>query len=122
MGATFDSHLGHFDQWTSYLNGSWRYIAPQYSALSTQSAVGLPIGVQPGYWWVDVNLGITKGRYDIRLYSKNLLDKQAFNQGNPYAATTAGPGAPVPPGPPSPSFAGIPIQPRVIGLGVSITF
>jgi len=117
-GATFDCHLGHFDQWTSYLNGSWRYIAPQYSALSTQS----PVGLTPGYSWTDINLGTTKGRYDIRLYAKNLLDKHAFNNGNPYSATTAGPGAPVPPGPPSPSYAGTPIQPRVVGLDVTITY
>jgi outer membrane receptor protein involved in Fe transport len=117
-GTTLECHLGHFDRWNSYLSGSWRYIAPQYSALSTQPGI---VGLQPGYSWVDVNLGMTKGRYDISLYAKNLLDKHAFNNSNPYAATTAGPGAPVPPGPPSPSFAGNPIQPRVVGLSMTMT-
>ena len=116
-GATFDCRLGHFEQWIPYFSGSWRYVASQYSELSSQS----PVGLTPGYSWVDANFGVTKGRYDIRLYAKNLLDKQAFNNGNPYWATTAGPGAPVPPGPPSPSYAGNPIQPRLVGLSVTVT-
>jgi outer membrane receptor protein involved in Fe transport len=116
-GATFDCQLGRFDQWTSYLNGSWRYIAAQYSELSTQS----PVGLTPGYSWADVNFGVENGRYDVRLFAKNLFDKQAFNNGNPYSASTAGPGAPVPPGPPSPSYAGTPIQPRLVGISVTLT-
>jgi iron complex outermembrane receptor protein len=116
--ATFDYRMRDLNQWTPHLSGSWRYIAPTYSTLSTTP----PVGLTPGYSWVDVDLHMTKGRYDVSLYAKNLLDKRALNTAGPFTENTAGANAPAPPGPPSPSFGGVPIPPRVVGLGVSVRF
>jgi outer membrane receptor protein involved in Fe transport len=115
--STLDFRLPNVGQWTSYLSGSWRYIAPQYSSLTTAP----PVGLIPGYSWVDIEIRMMKGRYDIALYAKNLFDKRTFNTGGPYTANTAGPGAPVPPGPPSPAFGGVPIEPRVAGVAITWT-
>jgi iron complex outermembrane recepter protein len=116
--AMFDYRMRDLNQWTPHLSGNWRYIAAQYSTLSTAP----PVGLQPAYSWVDVDLRMSKGRYDVSLYAKNLIDKRAFNNGGPFTANTAGPNAPVPPGPPSPSFGGPPILPRIVGLSATVTF
>jgi outer membrane receptor protein involved in Fe transport len=65
--------LKDLNQWTPHVSGSWRYIASQYSTLSTAPQVGL----MPAYWWVDIDLRMTKGHYDVSLYAKNLFDKRA---------------------------------------------
>jgi len=52
----------------------------------------------PGYSWANLELRMTKGRYDVAVYAKNLFDKRAFNTGGPFTANTAGPNTPVPPG------------------------
>jgi iron complex outermembrane recepter protein len=115
--STLEFHLPNVGKWTSYLSGSWRYIAPQYSSLTTAP----PVGLIPGYSWVDIEIRMVKGRYDIALYAKNLFDKRTLNTGGPYTANTAGPGAPVPPGPPSPAFGGVPVEPRVAGVAITWT-
>jgi iron complex outermembrane receptor protein len=107
--ATFDYRMPDLHEWTPHLSGSWRYIAAQYSSISTAPP---PVGVIPGYAWVDVDLRMTQGRYDISIYAKNLLDKRAFNSGGPGTDNTTG----------ASSFGGVPIQPRVVGLGVTIKF
>jgi iron complex outermembrane recepter protein len=116
--ATFDYRISSLNQWTPDLSVNWRYLAAQYSGLSTQP----PVGLQPAYAWVDVDLGMTKGRFEVSLYAKNLLDKRAFNNGGPFVANTAGPNAPAPPGPPSPSFGGPPILPRIVGVSATESF
>jgi outer membrane receptor protein involved in Fe transport len=113
--ATLDCRLGTFHEWISHVDGEWRYIASQYTTFPTFP----PVGLLPGYSWVNLELRMTKGRYDVAVFAKNLLDKRAFNTGGPFTANTAGPSAPVPPGFASPSFIGVSIQPRVVGLSVT---
>jgi outer membrane receptor protein involved in Fe transport len=105
--ATIDCRLADLNQWTPHVSGSWRYIAAQYSTLSTAPP---PVGLMPGYWWVDIDLRMTKGRYDFSLYAKNLFDKRAFSSGGPGTDNTTG----------ASSFGGVPIQPRVVGLDVRV--
>jgi iron complex outermembrane recepter protein len=108
MGAaTFDYRMRDLNQWTPHVSGNWRYIAAQYSTLSTAP----PVGVIPGYSWVDVQLRMTKGRYNLSLYAKNLFDKRAFSSGGPFTDNTTG----------ASYFGGVPVQPRVVGLGVNVT-
>lgn len=104
--ATFDYRMRDLNQWTPHLSGSWRCIAAQYSGLSTTP----PVGLIPAYSWVDADLRMTKGRYDVSLYAKNLLDKRAFNDGGPGTNNTTR----------ESSFGGVPIRPRVVGLSVSV--
>jgi iron complex outermembrane receptor protein len=106
--ATFDCRMPDLNQWTPHLSGNWRYIAAQYSTLSTTP----PVGVIPSYSWVDVDLRMTKGRYNVSLYAKNLFDKRAFSSGGPFTDNTTG----------ISSFGGVPIQPRVVGLDATVKF
>jgi outer membrane receptor protein involved in Fe transport len=106
--ATFDYRMRDLNQWTPHLSGSWRYIASQYSGLSTTP----PVGLQPAYSWVDVDLRMTKGRYNVSLYAKNLFDKRAFNSAGPFTDNTTH----------ASSFGGVPIQPRVVGLDATVKF
>jgi outer membrane receptor protein involved in Fe transport len=106
--ATFDYRMPDLHQWTPHLSGNWRYIAAQYSSLSTTPQVG----VIPGYSWVDVDLRMTKGRYDVSLYAKNFFDKRAFSSGGPFTDNTTS----------ISSFGGVPIQPRVVGLSATVKY
>jgi iron complex outermembrane recepter protein len=106
--ATLDYRMRDLNRWTPHLSGNWRYIAAQYSSLSTPT----PVGLQPAYSWVDVDLRMTKGRYDVSLYAKNLFDKRAFSSGGPGTDNTTG----------ISSFGGVPIPPRVVGLSTTVRF
>jgi iron complex outermembrane recepter protein len=105
--AIIDYRLNGVAQWTPQLSGSWRYIDSEYNTISSQT----PVGLIPGYSWVDLNLRLSKGRADMSLYAKNLFDKRAFNGAIPH-----------------PDFAGhnyffgALIQPRLIGLSASVKF
>jgi iron complex outermembrane receptor protein len=105
--ATIDYQLQNLPQWTPRLSGSWRYVDSEYNAISSQT----PVGLIPGYSWVDLNLQLSKGRADLSVYVKNLFDKRAFNGAIPH-----------------PDFAGHNyffgplIQPRLIGLSASVKF
>ncbi len=63
----------------------------------------------PAYSWVDLDLRMTKGRYELSLYAKNLL---AFNFGGPSTDIRTG----------VIYFQGTPIQPRTLGLSATMTF
>jgi len=54
---------------------------------------------------------MTRGRYEVALYAKNLLDKRTFNNG--------GTG----PGPEGTGFfyAGFTMEPRVVGISATMT-
>jgi outer membrane receptor protein involved in Fe transport len=96
------------NQWTPQVSASWRYIAAQYSGLSTAH----PVGLQPAYSWVDVDLRLTNGRYNVSLYAKNLFDRRAFNSAGPFTDNTTG----------ISSFGGVPIQPRVVGINATVKY
>ena len=55
---------------------------------------------------------MTKNRYELSLYAKNLFDKRAFNNGGPTTNNTTG----------ATYFSGPPIEPRVVGLSATRTF
>ncbi len=110
--ATIDYRMPDLNEWTPQLSGNWRYVGAWYTNPSTAP----PVGVQPAYSWVDADFRMTRGRYIVALYAKNLLDKRAFDNGGPsgpHPATTD---------PPLPSFGGPPIQPREIGLNATVSF
>jgi iron complex outermembrane recepter protein len=103
--ATLDYRLRDLNHWTPQFSATWRYVSSMYSALSTTP----PVGLIPAYSWVNVDLRMTRGRFEVALYAKNLFDKRTFN--------SAGVGG----GPPGASFvfAGFPINPRVVGLSAT---
>lgn len=96
--------------WMPQLSASWRYFSQQYTALSTT----YPVALIPAYSWVDLDLRMTRGRYDLSLYAKNLIDKRAFNSGSPGETITTRAT--------STWFSGPPIQPRIVGISATMTF
>jgi len=110
--ATLDYRMPDFNQWTPRFSVRWRYIAAQYTSLTTVP----PVSLQPAYSWIDVDLRINKGRYDVSLYAKNLLDRRAFNSSGPTL------GMSTLQAPPQPSIGGVPIAPRIVGLSATLSF
>lgn len=105
--ASMDLRLPNFGPWTAQVSATWRHVSLQYSTLSTMP----PVGLLPAYSWLDMELRMSRGRYDLSLYAKNLLDKRTFTYGLP------GPGEHG-----EFTFFGTPLEPRVVGLSVTLTF
>jgi outer membrane receptor protein involved in Fe transport len=102
-----DYRLGNLDQWTPQVSATWRYVSAQYTVLSTTP----PVGLVPAYSWVNVDLRMTRVRYEIALYAKNLFDKRTYNNGGPGVNAD---GAFV--------FGGFTMEPRVVGLSATMKF
>ena len=105
--ATIDYRLRDVDHWTPQVSATWRYVASAYTGLSTPP----PANVAPAYSWTNVDLRLTRGRYEVALYAKNLFDKRTFNNG----------GAGLGPEGTGFVFAGATIAPRVVGLSATLT-
>jgi outer membrane receptor protein involved in Fe transport len=105
--ATLAYRLRDLDHWTPQLSGTWRHISSEYTTLSTAP----PVGLVPAYSLVNVDLRMTRGRYEVALYAKNLSDKRTFTNGG------------VGGGPPGASFVfgGFTVEPRVVGLSATLT-
>jgi outer membrane receptor protein involved in Fe transport len=105
--AVFDYRLRNLYQWTPQFSATWRYVSAEYAGLSTPP----PASLAPAYSWVNLNLRMTRGRYEVALYAKNLLDKRTFNNG--------GTGL----GPEGTGFfyAGFTMEPRVVGLSATLS-
>ena len=72
------------DDWTPQASATWRHVSYQYTTLSTTP----PVGLIPAYSWVNIDLRMTRGRYELAFYAKNLFDRRTFNNGS------VGPGPP----------------------------
>jgi outer membrane receptor protein involved in Fe transport len=105
--AMLDYRLRDVDHWTPQVSATWRYVASEYTGLSTPP----PANLAPAYSWTNVDLRLTRGRYEVALYAKNLFDKRTFNNG----------GAGLGPEGTGFVFAGATIEPRVVGLSATIT-
>jgi outer membrane receptor protein involved in Fe transport len=105
--AMLDYRLRDLDHWTPQFSAAWRYVSSQYTTLSTAP----PVGLVPAYSLVNVELRMTRDRYDVTLYAKNLFDKRTFNSGGPLYGTYIE----------GFLFAGNPVEPRVLGLSATLT-
>jgi outer membrane receptor protein involved in Fe transport len=105
--AMLDYRLRDLDNWTPQFSVAWRFVSSQYTALSTTP----PVGLVPAYSLVNVDLRMTRGRYEVALYAKNLIDKRTFDNGG------AGPG----PNYQGFVFGGFTVEPRVVGLSATLT-
>ncbi len=103
--AMVDYRLRDFDHWTPRFSATWRYVSSTYSTFSTTP----PVSLIPVYSWVNVDLRITRGRYELGLYAKNLLDKRTYNNGNAGLDQVGGF-----------TFGGLTIEPRVVGLSATM--
>jgi hypothetical protein len=107
--ATLDYRLRELDHWTPQLSATWRHISSEYTVLSTSTSP--PVGLVPAYSLVNVDLRMTRGRYEVARYVKNLADKRTFTNGG------------VGGGPPGATFVfgGFTVEPRVVGLSATMT-
>ena len=105
--AMVDYRLRDFDHWTPKVSATWRYVSSTYNTLSTTP----PVSLIPAYSWVNVDLRMTRGRYVVALYAKNLFDKRTFDNGG------AGPG----PEGTGFVFGGFTMDPRVVGVSATLT-
>jgi iron complex outermembrane recepter protein len=106
--AMLDYRLRDLDHWTPQVSATWRYVSSEYTVLSTTP----PVGLVPAYSWMNVDLRMRRGRYELALYAKNLFDKRTFNNGGPSSPGPDGTGF---------VFAGFTIEPRVVGLSATMT-
>jgi outer membrane receptor protein involved in Fe transport len=105
--ATLGYRMRDLDHWTPDISATWRYVSEEYTTLSTPP----PASLAPAYSWVNVDLRLARGRYELTLYAKNLFDKRTFNNG------VAGPG----PEGTGFVFGGFTMDPRVVGLSATLT-
>jgi outer membrane receptor protein involved in Fe transport len=105
--AMLDYRLRDLDQWTPQFSATWRYVSSQYTSLSTTP----PVGLDPAYSLVNVELRMTRERYEVALYAKNLFDKRTFNNGGPGSGAKNEGFV----------FSGFPVDPRVVGLSATLT-
>jgi len=105
--AMLDLRLRDLDHWTPQLSATWRYVSTTYNTLSTLP----PVSLIPAYSWVSADLRMTRGRYELALYAKNLLDKRTYTNG----------GAGLGPEGTGFVFGGFTMDPRVVGLSATIT-
>ena len=105
---TADYEFSLPDTWRGRVGGGYRYVGPQFSDVQSATLVSR----LPGYSVVDLNAGIERGPWDIKLYVKNFANKRAYiNQSV------------------SPDLSGNPLyiesvvlQPRTIGISTDFSF
>jgi outer membrane receptor protein involved in Fe transport len=105
--AMLDYRLRDLENWTPQFSVIWRYVSETYTGLSTPP----PASLAPAYSWVNVDLRMTRGRYKVALYAKNLFDKRTFDNG----------GAGLGPQGTGFVFGGFTMDPRVVGLSATMT-
>jgi outer membrane receptor protein involved in Fe transport len=105
--AMLDYYLRALGRWTPQFSATWRYVSSQYTVLSTTP----PVGLIPAYSLVNLDLRMTRGRYEVALYAKNLFDKRTFNNG----------GAGTGPNNEGFVFGGFTVEPRVVGLSATLS-
>jgi outer membrane receptor protein involved in Fe transport len=92
--------------WDAHLGGSLRWIGRQWGLIvQSRSLGGAPTIEKPSYSVLDLNAGIAKDQFAIRVYARNLLNTRAVLHNNL-----------IPPGAPTQAEDYI-VQPRTIGVG-----
>jgi iron complex outermembrane recepter protein len=104
--AMLDYRLRDFDHWTPQFSATWRYVSSTLNTFSTTP----PVSLVPAYSWVNLDLRMTRGRYELALYAKNLLDKRTYTNGGASGDPVGGF-----------TFGGFTMDPRVVGLSATVT-
>jgi outer membrane receptor protein involved in Fe transport len=74
--ADYDWAMNHV--WHAHLGGSFRWIGRQWGLLVTSRSLGAgPTIEKPSYSVLDLNAGIAKDRFAVKVYARNLLDTRA---------------------------------------------
>jgi outer membrane receptor protein involved in Fe transport len=104
VGAIYDLPLE--EQWDLRARVDWTYTGHSYGSYETINPVGQPNlnYFNPSYGVLNASVSLTKGRYVLSIYAKNLLDDQTLIQ-TPEINTV---------------YQGYTVHPRVIGVTLDV--
>ena len=109
--AVLDYEFALADRWTAHLNGGWRYVGEQGTAIAAQTGADISY-VLPSYTALDLAADVTCGSWTLRLFARNVTDRRAYIGGGlgvdadnvPYGIELNA------------------LQPRTVGISVDIGF
>lgn len=107
--ATVDYMFPLRDNWTARIGGGLRYVGSRVTSV-THDPLALPLD---SYGAVDLNADIGNDRWVFRVFVKNLTNKNTYVTLSPQV--NAGTGA-------IGIVRGVPLQPRVVGVGFDVKF
>jgi outer membrane receptor protein involved in Fe transport len=109
--AVLDYEFAFANRWTAHLDGGWRYVGEQGTAIAAQTGADISY-VLPSYTALDLAADVTRGSWTIRLFARNVTDRRAFIGGGlgvdadnvPYGIDLNA------------------LQPRTVGISVDVGF
>jgi outer membrane receptor for ferrienterochelin and colicin len=109
--AVLDYEFALANRWTAHLNGGWRYVGEQGTAIAAQTGADISY-VLPSYTALDLAADVTRGSWTLRLFARNVTDRRAFIGGGlgvdadnvPYGIDLNA------------------LQPRTVGISVDVGF
>jgi iron complex outermembrane receptor protein len=107
--VTADYTMPVGDKWQARFGGGVRYIG----ATETQFPSNPQSFPLASYEVLDLNAGVFDDRWNIRFYARNVANKQAYINENPVLSALTGAVVQV---------AGVPLQPRTVGIAVDLKF
>jgi outer membrane receptor protein involved in Fe transport len=109
--AVLDYEFTLANRWTAHLNGGWRYVGEQGTAIAAQTGADISY-VLPPYTALDLAADVARGSWTIRLFARNVTDRRAFIGGGlgvdadnvPYGIDLNA------------------LQPRTVGISIDVGF
>jgi outer membrane receptor protein involved in Fe transport len=75
--AVLDYEFALADRWMAHLNGGWRYVGEQGTAIAAQTGADFSY-VLPSYTALDLAADVTRGSWTLRLFARNVTDRRAY--------------------------------------------
>lgn len=107
--ATVDYLFGLGNNWTARVGGGLRYVDSRTTSV-THDPLSLPLD---SYGAIDLNADIANDRWTFRVFVKNLTNKNTYVTLSPQVNAATGAIGMV---------RGVPLQPRVVGVGFDVKF
>ena len=109
LSATADYSFPVHADWNGRIGGGIRYVGDTFSGVESAPTT-FP---QDSYTLVDLNADISNDRWTIRFFIKNLTDQKVYTNLTALSSAATGQIAQV---------RGVPLQPRMIGIGFDAKF
>jgi outer membrane receptor protein involved in Fe transport len=107
--ATADWTFPAFGNWTGRIGGGLRYVGSNFSGVE-HNPNAYP---QDSYTAFDLNADLSNDHWTLRLFVKNLFDERVYTNLTPLPNAATGAISQV---------KGVPLQPRIIGVGFDVKF
>lgn len=75
--AVLDYEFALANRWTAHIGGGWRYVGEQGTAIAAQTGADNSY-VLPSYTALDLAADVTRGKWTIRLFARNVTDRRAY--------------------------------------------